>query len=303
MCIIHSVKIRVYLPLFCALAMWASAFAGIRAGLEAYSPGHLALLRFLIASAALGVIAVVMRIRKPAWRDVPLIFLTGALGTTIYHVALCYGERTVTAGAASFIVNTGIVFAAIFAGMFLKERIGGKAWLGIATSFAGVTLIAIGEGGTMEFTIGALYILVAALASSLYHSAQKVLLRTYGAFETTCHCTWAGTVLMLVLWPGLIGEVRNAPVEATLAVAYLGVFPAAIGYVIWVNTLKHLHVGRATSFLYLVPGMALVIGWVWLGEVPHWLSLAGGLLALAGVVVVSRAKHVVEIAGAPEAGE
>ena len=48
---------RALLALAATLLLWASAFAGIRAGLRAYSPAHLAVLRFLVASAVLAIYA------------------------------------------------------------------------------------------------------------------------------------------------------------------------------------------------------------------------------------------------------
>src|SRR5262245_33670445 len=72
------------LALATTLVLWASAFAGIRAGLAAYEPGQLALLRFLTASVVLGVYAAVVRLRLPAWRDLPAIVLVGFFGITLY---------------------------------------------------------------------------------------------------------------------------------------------------------------------------------------------------------------------------
>jgi drug/metabolite transporter (DMT)-like permease len=76
-------------------------------------------------------------------------------------------------------------------------------------------------------------------------------------------------------------------VRDTLAVLYLGVFPGAIGYVTWAYALAHLSASRAASFLYLQPLLALGIAWVWLGELPAVTALLGGVLVLAGVMVVN----------------
>ena len=92
---------------------------------------------------------------------------------------------------------------------------------------------------------------------------------------------------MLIFLPGLAGAVRGAPVEATLAVVYLGVFPAALAYVVWSHALSRMPASVAGSFLYLVPIFAILIGWAWLGEVPLVLSLAGGCLSLVGVAMVN----------------
>ena len=74
------------------LVLWASAFAGIRAGLRAYSPANLAVLRFLIASAVLGIYAAVAHFRRPKFRDIPGLILSGAIGISFYNLALNYGE-------------------------------------------------------------------------------------------------------------------------------------------------------------------------------------------------------------------
>ena len=101
---------RVLTAIAVVLVIWASAFAGIRAGLEGYSPGHLALLRFLVGSGLLAVYAAYRRMPLPLLRDVPAILLAGFLGFTVYHVGLAYGEVTVEAGAASLIIASVPVF-------------------------------------------------------------------------------------------------------------------------------------------------------------------------------------------------
>jgi drug/metabolite transporter (DMT)-like permease len=81
--------------------------------------------------------------------------------------------------------------------------------------------------------------------------------------------------------------VGKAPINATLAVIYLGVFPAALGYVTWTYVLSRFPASNAVSFLYLNPALAILVAWIWLGEIPTTLSLMGGVLAILGVVLVN----------------
>lgn len=271
------------------LLLWASAFAGIRAALQGYGPGQLALLRFLIASAVLAAYGAAIRMRLPARRDLPGIALMGFLGITVYQVALNYGEVTVSAGSASFLVSSAPVLTAVFAAVFLGERLRLWGWLGIAIAFAGVALIALGEGEGDGLCLnhGALLVLLAAVATSFYFVIQKRFLRRYSALEITTYGIWVGTVPMLVFLPGLLEQAPRAPAAATWAVVYLGVFPAAIAYVTWAYALSRAPAGRAASFLFLSPLLATAIAWAWLGETPAPTAFAGGLLALAGVVLVN----------------
>jgi hypothetical protein len=92
---------------------------------------------------------------------------------------------------------------------------------------------------------------------------------------------------LLIFLPGLLETVRAAPLGDTVAVIYLGLFPAALGYVTWAYALTQLPASRAASFLYLQPLLVLGIAWVWLGEWPSVLALCGGVLVLAGVMAVN----------------
>ena len=108
---------RVGVVVTITLLLWASAFVGIRVAVEHYSPGALALVRFLVASALLGGYLVVSRrgaslvqANRADWLGFATLGLTGVF---IYHLALNAGERTVSAGAASLLVNTTPVFTVL----------------------------------------------------------------------------------------------------------------------------------------------------------------------------------------------
>jgi drug/metabolite transporter (DMT)-like permease len=270
-----------------ALLLWASAFAGIRAGLESYGPGQVALLRFGTASLVFLIWATINRMRPPDTRDLPRIALAGFLGITVYHVALNYGEVTVTAGAASLIISASPIITALLSTMFIGERLSVWGWVGIVVSFAGVALISLGEGGGLAFEPGAALVFVSAIATSVYFIVSKRPLRRYTALEFTSYAIWAGTVPMLIFAPGLITQMAGASPEATWAVIYLGIFPGAVAYVLWSYALSRMPATALSTFLYFQPVNAIIIAWWWLGEIPAPLALAGGLISLAGVAVVN----------------
>ncbi|MGQ9683087.1 MAG: DMT family transporter [Anaerolineae bacterium] len=267
---------------------WGSAFAGIRAGLEAYSPAHLALLRFSVASLALAAYAAAIRMPLPKPRDLPLIALLGLVGLTFYNLALNYGELTVTAATASLLIATTPVWMALLATLLYRERLAWMGWFGIGLAFVGVAIIALGEGQGIRLEGRALAILAAALASCAYSLGQKRLLVRYKALQCTAWAIWAGTLFLLPFAAGLPSAVARAPLAATMAVVYLGVVPAALGYATWAYVLARLPAGVAGSLLYLVPASATAIAWLWLGEAPAAPTLLGGALVMVGVMVVNR---------------
>lgn len=283
--------LRPYLSAGLTVVLWASAFPGIRAGLHAYSPAHLALVRYAAASLTLGGYALVKHLRLPGFRDLVGMALLGLVGIAFYGVALNIGEVSVPSAVASFLIQTGPIFVALEARVWLGERLHRLGWLGILISFSGVAVIA--WSGRSGFTIDsrALLILSAAFAFSLYVVGQKPLLKRYTAVEFATYAVWASACVLLFFLPGLPEEVRAAPLSDTLAVIYLGVFPAAIGYVTWAYALTHIPASRAASFLYLQPLLVLGIAWIWLGELPSVLALSGGVLVLAGVMVVNARGH------------
>lgn len=271
-----------------SLLLWSSAFPGIRAALMGYSPGDLVLLRFLIASLALGLWAAIAKMPLPQWRDWPGMVALGFLGIAGYQIALSFGQKTITAGAAALIVSLTPVFMALFGRIFLGERLTLIGWFGSLVSFVGIGVVSLGESGSFRWSEGVLLVLLATLATSLFFVAQRPYLKRYSALQMTTIGIWAGTALMGAIWlPGLGAAVHHAPRAATLAVVYMGLFPGALAYVTWAFALSRMPASLLGNSLYLEPPLVIVIAFIWLGELPSALTILGGVIAIAGVVISS----------------
>ncbi|HWT24905.1 MAG TPA: DMT family transporter, partial [Solirubrobacteraceae bacterium] len=138
---------------------------------------------------------------------------------------------------------------------------------------------------------GAVLVLGAAVAQATFFVAQKPLLRRYGSLELTAWAMALGAVMALPLAPGLPGAVAAAPLESTLAIAFLALGASAVGFAAWAYACARVDVSAAAVTLYAVPVVATAVGWVWLGEAPRPVAVAGGAVALAGVFLVTSSRR------------
>ncbi|HSW69474.1 MAG TPA: DMT family transporter [Gammaproteobacteria bacterium] len=287
----EKISIKTKLILLTGVILWASAFAGIRAGLEGYTPGALALLRFLIASVCMLIMHSFISKKIPiTWRDRGILLLIGLLGLGVYNIALNHGELEVSSGIASFIVSLSPLVSLIFALIFLHESITPGMVVGMLISVLGVGLIMLGKTNHFSLQSGFFDVVIAMIVGGFFSVMQKPFLRKYHAIEVTAYIIWGATIFLAVYTPQLLNNIHTASLHATAAVVYLGIFPAAAGYIAWSYALKEMPVAQAVNYLYFLPIIATIIGWLWLGEIPPWISLLGGLVALLGVWIVGRSK-------------
>jgi drug/metabolite transporter (DMT)-like permease len=285
------------------LVVWSSAFAGISVVVGpggGYGAGQAALLRFLVASATMGVVALITRQRMPLRKDLPRIMLAALFGITFYHLGFTFGETQVSASAASLIIASGPIWTALLAVWFLKERLNAWGWAGVALAFSGVSAIALGEGkGGLSFEPMALAVMFASFSTAVYFVLSKKPLRTYSSLEFTSYVIWFGTIPMLVFLPGLVAQLPAAPSSSTWTIVFLGIFPGALAYFLWSYALARMPASTTASFLYAQPVLATFVAWLWQGTVPTSVTVGGGVLALLGVILVQTRGRPKEIVADP----
>lgn len=267
------------------MILWASAFIVIRSIGDHYSPGPMALGRLAAGSLALSLVAALRPRRIPRGRPLLLVIAYGVLWFGVYAVALNAAEHHLDAGTTALVVNVGPILIAVLAGVYLKEGFPRGLVAGLVIAFSGVVTIAIATSTGRYDAVGVLLALAAAALYAVGVLLQKQALRDVDPFTATWLGCLAGTAACLPFAPELLAEVRVAPAGATLSVVYLGLFPTAIAFATWAYALNRMSAGSLSSSSYVVPGIAVLLSWLLLGEVPAPLAFAGGALCLLGVAV------------------
>jgi len=268
------------------VVLWSSAFVAIRSADRSLSPGALALGRLLVGSLVLGALVLVRREKLPGRGAMLGVLVCGVLWFGVYNVVLNEAERRVDAGIAAMLVNVGPILIAILAGVILREGFPPRLLAGCLVSFAGAAIIAAAtsQHGLSE-AWGAVLCLIAALAYAGGVVAQKPVLNEASALSVTWLACTVGALSCLPYAPSLVHQFPHAQSSAIAWTIYLGLAPTAIGFVTWAYALARTTAGRMGSTTYLVPPLAVLLGWAVLGEVPPLLALPGGVLCLAGVAV------------------
>jgi drug/metabolite transporter (DMT)-like permease len=271
------------------VALWGSAFVGIRAAGVALSPGSLALARLLVSCVILGGVALLRRDPLPRRRDLAQIAAYGVLWLAVYSTALNAAERIVDAGTAALLVNVGPIAIAVLAGVFLGEGFPRRLFAGCAIAFAGCVLIGFATTHTRTGAAGGIVLLgLAVLAYSTAIVVQKPVLTRVPSFQVTFIGVLAATVVCLPFAPSLASEVGRAGAGAIAWTVYLGAFPTAVGFATWGYALRRTNAGQLGTLTYLAPVVAVLLSWAVLRETPPLLAIFGGVLALAGVYIARR---------------
>jgi drug/metabolite transporter (DMT)-like permease len=270
------------------VVLWASAFVGIRAVIDDFSPGALALGRLLTGAGVLTIVVAIRRPARPSRRALPFIVASGVLWFALYTVTLNTAERFVDAGTASMLVNVGPILIAILGGLFLGEGFPPRLFAGSAVAFVGAAVIGLATSTASTSTnptLGIVLCLFAAAAYAVGVVLQKPAVRDTPALTVTWLACAVGAVALVPFTSALVEEARSATPESIAWMVYLGAFPTALAFTTWAFALSRTTAGRLGSTTYLVPAVAIVLGWIILGEAPPIGAILGGVIAIGGVVI------------------
>lgn len=267
---------------------WASAFVVIRFVGHDFSPGSLTVGRLAVAGVVLSGLMLGRRPVALSRRNWALVALVGVAWFGVYNVALNAGERRVDAGTAAMLIQLAPILIGALAGSLLGEGFPRRLVIGGLVAFAGTVLIGVATSTGQADLSGVLLVLLSALVYAVAMVAQKSVLRSVPGLQVTWLACLIGLAACLPFAPALVREVTVAPPLAIAGVVYLGVVPTALAFSTWAYALSRTDAGKLGVTTYVVPPIAIGLGWLFLGEVPAVLAVLGGLVSLVGVGIARR---------------
>lgn len=278
----------VALALASVYLVWGSTYLAIRVGLAGYPPFLMGSLRFIAAALAFYAF---LRWRGHApptraqWRNAAVMGLfMMLLGNGLVNVA----EQTVSSGLAAVAVASMPLWAGVF-GMLRGQHPSRGEWLGLVVGFAGVVWLNL--DGEMQASLVGMVALVLAPMAWAWGSVWSRGRDLPAPFMSTAAQMLCGGVAMGALGL-LLGEriTTVPPLSATLAVGYLAAFGSIVGFSAYVWLLHHVRPALATSYAYVNPPIAVLLGALLLGERVGADAVGAMAVILAGVLIISRSK-------------
>lgn len=281
-------KLAVGLALTSVYLVWGSTYLAIAYGLEGYPPFLMGSLRFIAASL---VFYAFLRWRGHApptraqWKNAAVM---GLFMMLLGNGLVNFAEQTVSSGLAAVAVASMPLWAGLF-GVMRGQNPSRGEWLGLGIGFLGVVWLNL--GGEMRASLGGALALLLAPIAWAFGSVWSRGRDLPAPFMSTAAQMLCGGVAMGLLGL-LLGEriSETPPLSATLAVGYLAAFGSIVGFSAYVWLLHHVRPALATSYAYVNPPIAVLLGALLLNERVGWASVGAMAVILAGVLIITRAR-------------
>ncbi|HWS53560.1 MAG TPA: EamA family transporter [Pyrinomonadaceae bacterium] len=272
---------------------WGTTYLAIRVGLESFTPMLLAGLRFLAAGGVLFfVMARQQNVRLPKGREWLDLSVVGLLLLGVGNGAVVWAELWVPSGMAALLVATSPFWVVGIERLRRDgERVGARGLVGMLVGFAGLGLLVgpqlFGAELGGYFLLGAILIQIGCFtwsAGSIYAKHRPTGVTPLMA--AAAQMLIAGVVLTLLgTAMGEWGEMRFSARSAG-ALAYLVVFGSIVAYSAYTYAVQKLPLSLVTTYSYINPVIALLLGWLLLDESLGWREAVGGFIILTGVALV-----------------
>lgn len=271
------------------VACFGASFPAIKAAEQSFAPVSIVFLRAVLATGALALLALVLRVslRMPP-RDLLIAAAIGQLGISLFQLILNTAIALTSVGVASTMVNTAPLISLALSAILLREKIPILRWVGVVISIIGIYLLGTSEGVADNW--GLVLLLIAALSLGTYSVLLKPLLERQNPLAVTFHGTWPGIFLFAWAIPDVSRDIPDATVSAWLGVAVLVFVVTSGGYVLLARLLQLLPVSRVVLYYYLVPPVAILYSIVLFQELPTAREVLGVIIVIAGVALAMSAR-------------
>lgn len=225
-------------------------------------------------------------------KDYVMLFICSLFGITINQIMFFEGLNLTTSINTSIIMTINPILVMVFASFLLKEKITLLKTAGITLGAAGATWLILQKGDISfqsdTFT-GNIFIVINAASFALYLVLAKPLMMKYHPVTVM---TWVFGMGLVTVTPLCIGtfittDFAAMPADVWLSLAYIVVFATFLGYLLYNIAIRHLSPTSTSSYIYLQPLFAGIVGYILLAEQPGWVHLFASLLIVAGVYLVS----------------
>lgn len=275
------------------MLLWAVCFPLITIGI-ALAP-HLSFATLRAALAGLVLIGLARALGRPFPRAGAMwvtIALMGFGATSLGFLGMFHAAEFVSPGIATVIANTQPLLAAALGGIVLGERLSLLGKTGLLTGFLGIVVIAMPamfSGGGDSYLLGVAYIILAALGITISNVMIKKIAGQVDPFMAMGLQMLIGSI-PLAIAAGLTEDPAAIQWNVTFVtvLVLLAVFGSALVYVIWMSVLSEVPLNQANAFSFFIPVFGLTMGVLFYGEALGPLKLAGIVLAVIGVILVTR---------------
>jgi drug/metabolite transporter (DMT)-like permease len=260
---------RFPLPLIAAFfalyVIWGSTYLVIRIGVEYWPPLLLAGIRFVIAGTLMYAFLRWRGSPAPTWAQWKAAGIIGILLLACGNGGVSVAEHMgVASGVAALAVATVPLFT-LLCGYFWGARNTRLEWAGIVLGLIGIAMLNLGSN-LQSSPLGAALLIFAAASWAFGSVWSKHLPLPQGAMASAVEMLVGGVALLI--GSALSGEHLEAmpPIEGWAALAYLTFFGSIIAFNAYMYLLKNVRPAAATSYAYVNPAVAVLLGIVFVGE-------------------------------------